>query len=90
MLQISILRAYTVPCNASIHTITHVTTCPLTMSSFEAAAARKNCSLLAANLHRCSSFEYHCVLSDDLKYAIEVCAPSINTIGRNVLLKFLN
>nr|XP_034335398.1 uncharacterized protein LOC117692221 [Crassostrea gigas] len=80
-IQISILRAFTVSCNASIHTITHVTTCPSTNSSFEAAAARKNCPFLAANLHRCSSFEYHCVLSDDYKYAIEVCAPSINTIG---------
>lgn len=86
MLQISILRAYTLPCNASIHTIMRVTTCPLNISSFEVAAARKNCSSLAVNSHRCSSFEYHCVLSDDLKYAIEVCAPSIRIIGRNVLL----
>lgn len=52
------------------------------MSSFEAAAAKKKCSSAAADHQGCQSFEYHCVLSDDKKYAIEVCAPSLKIIGK--------
>lgn len=44
--------------------------------------AKKKCSSLAADAQACSSFQYHCVLSDDKKNAIGVCAPSINIIGK--------
>lgn len=80
-IQISILSAYTIACNASIQTINRVTTCP-SNNSYEAAVAKKDCSSLAADAQVCSSFQYHCVLSDDKKNAIEVCAPSINIIGK--------
>lgn len=81
-LQLSFPEAFTEPCNASLQTIKNVTQCPANRSSFETAARRKNCSSLAGEARNCKSFQYHCVLGIDLKSAIELCAPSINIIGR--------
>uniref|UniRef100_K1R548 Uncharacterized protein n=1 Tax=Magallana gigas TaxID=29159 RepID=K1R548_MAGGI len=81
--KISFPEAFTEPCNASLQTIKNVTKCPANRSSFETAARRKNCSSLAGEARNCKSFQYHCVLGIDLKSAIELCAPSINIIGRN-------
>lgn len=58
--------------------------CPSDMSTYEKADKKKNCSSMAAYAHACKSFEYHCVLSDDLKYAIEVCAPGMYIVGTNM------
>lgn len=75
--QTSFPEAFTELCNASLQTINTVQQCPTNMSSFEAAARRKNCSSLAGEARNCKSFQYHCVLGKDLKSAIELCAPSI-------------
>lgn len=85
--QIQILDAYILSCNASLQTITHVTMCPSDISAYEEAVQKKNCSSLAPDTQTCQSFQYHCVLSDDLKNAIEVCAPSMLIIG-HVCTKF--
>lgn len=85
--QIQILDAFIVSCNASLQTVTRVTMCPSDLSAYEEAVRKKNCSSLAPDIQTCQSFQYHCVLSDDLKYAIEVCAPSMIIIG-HVCTKF--
>lgn len=85
--QIQILDAFIVSCNASLQTVTRVTMCPSDLSAYEKAVRKKNCSSLAPDIQTCQSFQYHCVLSDDLKYAIEVCAPSMIIIG-HVCTKF--
>lgn len=85
--QIQILDAYILSCNASLQTITHVTMCPSDISAYEEAVQKKNCSSLAPDTQTCQSFQYHCVLSDDFKNAIEVCAPSMLIIG-HVCTKF--
>lgn len=85
--QIQILDAFIVSCNASLQTVTRVTMCPSDLSAYEEAVRKKNCSSLAPDIQTCQSFQYHCVLSDDLQYAIEVCAPSMIIIG-HVCTKF--
>lgn len=67
---------------ASISTVRRVSMCPSNIPAYIEAAKKMNCSSLAPDAEICHSFEYHCVLSDDLKYAVEVCAPSIHIIGR--------
>lgn len=79
--QVQILDAFILSCNASLQTVSRVTMCPSDMSAYEEAVKKKNCSSMAADAHACQSFEYHCVLSDDLKYAIEVCAPKMYIVG---------
>lgn len=79
--QVQIVNAFVESCNASLQTVENVTMCPSDKSAYEEAVQKKNCSSLAADANTCKSFQYHCVLSDDLKYIIEVCAPSILTIG---------
>lgn len=64
----------------------NVTKCPSTLSSYKEDAVKKNCSSWASETQGCHSFEYHCVLSDDFQYAIEVCAPSILIIGKILFL----
>lgn len=78
--QISFPEAFTKPCNASLKTVTTVQRCPANLSSFEAAARRKNCSSLVGKARNCKYFQYHCVLGEDLMSAIELCAPSIYII----------
>lgn len=79
------LDAFTNPCNSSVQTVKRVERCPSSGASYKKAAKEKNCSSLAGKALECQSFEYHCVLSDDRKYAIEVCAPSIKIIGTKIL-----
>uniref|UniRef100_A0A8W8JJY3 Uncharacterized protein n=1 Tax=Magallana gigas TaxID=29159 RepID=A0A8W8JJY3_MAGGI len=79
--QVQIVNAFVESCNASLQTVENVTMCPSDKSAYEEAVQKKNCSSLAADANTCKSFQYHCVLSDDLKYIIEVCAPSIITAG---------
>lgn len=78
--QIGSLEAYRDSCNMSVATISVVSECPTNVSSYKEAVRKKNCSSLAADARHCTSFQYHCVLSEDLKNAVEVCAPSINII----------
>lgn len=85
--QINFMDAFTRPCPASLKTVERVAMCPSNELSYERAARRKNCSSYASDAEACQSFEYHCVLSDNLNYAVEVCAPSIKIIG-NVCAKF--
>ena len=73
-------NAFTIPCNASVQTMQKVLECPTNLSAHEIAAIKKNCSALAPS--ECKSFQYHCVLSEDLKYLVEVCAPSFYIIGK--------
>lgn len=68
-------------CYASVQTVRIVSMCPADMSSYEEAVNKKNCLALAAYGQDCQNLQYHCVLSEDLKYAIEVCAPSSYIIG---------
>lgn len=79
--QIKILDAFILSCNASLQTVRRVTKCPSNISAYEEAEEKKNCSSLAPDAQTCQSFQYHCVLSDDLNYAIEVCAPSMYIVG---------
>ena len=72
--------AFTIRCNDSVQTVQKVSKCPTNLTAYEMAAAKKNCSALAPT--ECESFQYHCVLSEDLKYLVEVCAPSFYIIGR--------
>lgn len=67
---------------ASISTVRRVSMCPSNIPAYIEAAKKMNCSSLAPDAEICRSFEYHCVLSDDLKYAVEVCAPSLFIVGR--------
>nr|XP_022288226.1 uncharacterized protein LOC111100543 isoform X2 [Crassostrea virginica] len=71
--------AFTIRCNDSVQTVQRVSKCPTNLTAYETAAAKKNCSALAPT--ECESFQYHCVLSEDLKYLVEVCAPSFYIIG---------
>lgn len=81
------MDAFIRPCPASPKTVERVPMCPSNELSYERAARRKNCSSQASDAEACQSFEYHCVLSDDLSYAVEVCAPSIKIIGMNIFLQ---
>lgn len=74
--------AFTIPCEASLKTVKRVTRCPSDSITYDEAVKAKNCSAVAAEAQACSSFEYHCVLSEDYEYAVEVCAPSFLIIGR--------
>lgn len=67
-----------------------MTTCPSSNSSYEAAAAKKNCLSIAADNQQCESFEYHCVLSNDMTHAVEVCAPYLKIIGMNIYCLFVD
>lgn len=80
-------KAFTKPCNVSLQTIQFVSKCPTNQSSYEIAARNKNCSSLLREVPGCDSIQYHCVLSEDLQNAVEVCAPSINIID-HVCAKF--
>lgn len=80
------MDAFIRPCHASLKTVKRVAMCPSNDFFYERAARRKNCSSQASDAEACTSFEYHCVLSDDLNYAVEVCAPSIIIIGMNIFL----
>lgn len=80
-------KAFTKPCNVSLQTIQFVSKCPTNQSSYEIAAMNKNCSSLLREVPGCDSIQYHCVLSEDLQNAVEVCAPSINIID-HVCAKF--
>lgn len=80
-----IIDAFIKQCNASVHTVRKVAMCPSSNVSYQKAAMEKNCSSLTADALKCRSFEYHCVLSNDRKYAIEVCAPSINIVGTTMV-----
>lgn len=55
--------------------------CPSSKLSYEIAVKKKNCLSLNRYAQTCDSFEYHCVLSEDRKHAVEVCAPSIHIVG---------
>lgn len=43
---------------------------------------KMNCLLLVLDVERCCFLEYYCVLSDDLKYVVEVCVLFIYIVGR--------
>uniref|UniRef100_A0A8W8KM51 POU domain protein n=1 Tax=Magallana gigas TaxID=29159 RepID=A0A8W8KM51_MAGGI len=85
--KIYVSDAFSIPCMASISTVRRVSRCPSNIPSYIEAAKKMNCSSLSPDAERCYSFEYHCVLSDDLKYAVEVCAPSLIIVG-HVCAKF--
>lgn len=90
-LQIIQSDAFTKPCNASLQTLKFVSKCPNDKASFETASNQKNCTAFNTHGQICQSFQYHCVLSDDLKHIVEVCAPSIYIIGKYLaIFSFLN
>lgn len=70
--------AFTKPCNASLQTLNFVSKCP--EDKVETASKQKNCTAFNTHGKNCQPLQYHCVLSDDLKHIVEVCAPSINII----------
>lgn len=88
--KIQILDAFILSCNASLQTVKRVTMCPSNISAYEEAVQKKNCSSLAPDAQTCQSFQYHCVLSDDLNYATEVCAPSVYIVGMRACSYFNN
>ncbi|XP_062612602.1 uncharacterized protein LOC134274340 [Saccostrea cucullata] len=68
-------RCLTLPnnaCEESLRTIAYVSACPTDFKEYQAAAIKKNCRQYNQT---CRSFEYHCVLNDDMTRVIEVCAP---------------
>ncbi|XP_078323059.1 uncharacterized protein LOC144622286 isoform X2 [Crassostrea virginica] len=75
------VNAFTIPCNASLQTLQKVSECPMNLTSYQTAARKKNCSSSYSDVAKCDSFQYHCVLSEDLEYLVEVCAPSFYIIG---------
>lgn len=90
-LQIIQSDAFTKPCNASLQTLRFVSKCPNDRASFETASNQKNCTAFDTHGQICQSFQYHCVLSDDLKRIVEDCAPSIYIIGKYLaIFSFLN
>lgn len=87
IIEFNLSKAFTKPCNVSLQTVQFVSKCPTNQSSYEIAARNKNCSSLLREVQGCDSIQYHCVLSEDLQNAVEVCAPSINIID-HVCAKF--
>lgn len=87
IIEFNLSKAFTKPCNVSLQTVQFVSKCPTNQSSYEIAARNKNCSSLLREVPGCDSIQYHCVLSEDLQNAVEVCAPSINIID-HVCAKF--
>lgn len=82
IIEFNLSKAFTKPCNVSLQTVQFVSKCPTNQSSYEIAARNKNCSSLLREVQGCDSIQYHCVLSEDLQNAVEVCAPSINIIDQ--------
>lgn len=82
IIEFNLSKAFTKPCNVSLQTVQFVSKCPTNQSSYEIAARNKNCSSLLREVPGCDSIQYHCVLSEDLQNAVEVCAPSINIIDQ--------
>lgn len=87
IIEFNLSKAFTKPCNVSLQTVQFVSKCPTNQTSYEIAARNKNCSSLLREVPGCDSIQYHCVLSEDLQNAVEVCAPSINIID-HVCAKF--
>lgn len=81
--------SFTERCDASLLTVKHVTECPTDLTSYERAAKQMNCQNLAIDFTKCKRFEYHCLLSENLKSLVEVCAPSIGIVGKLIISLFL-
>ncbi|XP_078319806.1 uncharacterized protein LOC111100623 [Crassostrea virginica] len=82
--QIRFVVSFIRRCNESLQTVQKVLECPTNLTAYEAAAKQKNCSSFDADT--CHSFQYHCVLSEDFHSLVEVCAPSLNIIGKFICL----
>lgn len=66
-------------CKDSATTARKVESCPHNVKEWKEAAARKGCEKMT-----CSSFEYHCVINAWGNETIEVCAPRLLIIGKNI------
>ncbi|XP_062579614.1 uncharacterized protein LOC134241598 [Saccostrea cucullata] len=70
------------PCSESIKTVVEVRSCPTSKESWAERALIKDCSKF---LHNCSEGDpliYHCVLDEDGKRLLEVCALMTQIKGR--------
>nr|XP_022290137.1 uncharacterized protein LOC111101815 isoform X3 [Crassostrea virginica] len=85
--QMTVIHMFTRPCNISLQTVQAVPGCPDSLTSYQVAVKRKNCTAFLPIAAGCESLFYHCVLSDDNTHLVEVCAPTLNIIGR-VCAKF--
>lgn len=72
-------QGFEIPCNASNSTMKIVQFCPLDEQTYIESAKKKNCPTI---LNNCKSFEYHCLSNRQKTALIEVCAPSLNIIGK--------
>ncbi|XP_078320381.1 uncharacterized protein LOC111113260 isoform X3 [Crassostrea virginica] len=85
--QIGLVNIYTSHCKASLKTLQRVSKCPTNITTYEEAVKQKNCSALSVEAGSCVSFQYHCVLNEDLQFLVEICAPAIIITG-HVCAKF--
>ena len=83
--QIRLVNIYTNHCKASLKTLQRVSKCPTNITTYEEAVKQKNCSALSVEAGSCVSFQYHCVLNEDLQFLVEICAPSIIITGTTFL-----
>ena len=79
--QMTVIHMFTRPCNISLQTVQAVPGCPDSLTSYQVAVKRKNCTAFLPIAAGCESLFYHCVLSDDNTHLVEVCAPTLNIIG---------
>lgn len=64
-------------CPEAVASVKTVASCPTSISEWNFAARKKNCSELAQRQH-CSTVEkfvYHCVINGYRNETLEVCAP---------------
>ena len=66
-------------CDGTSSNVRQVNACPLTEEEWIKASDRKKCG---NDNHACSSFIYHCVLNTWRNETLELCAPSINIVGK--------
>lgn len=71
-------------CDVLVEIVKRIDMCLLSKMFYEIVVKKKNCLFLSRNVQICDLFEYYCVLSDDLKYVIEVCVLKMYIVGINM------
>lgn len=73
-------------CQEVVDSVKNVTSCPESKAEWDAAARRKNCSIIAST-QNCPSgleLEYHCVINEYRSELLEVCAPFRYIFGKGL------
>ncbi|XP_062577469.1 uncharacterized protein LOC134239314 [Saccostrea cucullata] len=69
------------PCQESLKTVRDVNSCPKDKSSWEERAKLKNCGDVPRKCFT-TDFVYHCILDEYGRRLVELCAESVEVIGR--------